>query len=176
MLEPVEVETVSDVAAANDVRAVALMTLGIVELWAGAGDDAERHLTEALELARRNGRSYLEMGCLGHLAVAAGRHSPAASRELAARTLEIMGKYGWMSEPIAPIVLATMGVIDVWQGRFDEAQPWLDRAERALRPNAEPAKGLLVRYARGIHHLGQGRLAKAVAEFADAQRLHSLMV
>ena len=62
MLEPVEAETVSDVAAANDVRAVALMTLGIVELWAGAGDDAERHLEEALELARRNGRPYVEHG------------------------------------------------------------------------------------------------------------------
>jgi LuxR family transcriptional regulator, maltose regulon positive regulatory protein len=176
MLEPVEVETVSDVAATNDVRAVALMTLGIVELWAGAGDDAERHLGEALELARRNGRSYVEMGCLGHLAVAAGRYSLTASRKLAAQTLDIMAKFGWMSEPIAPMVLASMGAVDAWQGRFDDAQSWLDRAEEALRPDAEPAKGVLVRYARGIQHLGQGRLEKAVAEFAEAQRLQSLMV
>jgi len=176
MLEPVEVETVSDVAAANDVRAVALMTLGIVELWAGAGDDAERHLREALELARRNGRPYVEMGCLGHLAVAAGRHSLTGSRELAAQTLEIMEKFGWMAEPIAPMVLATMGAVDVWQGRFDDAQSWLDRAEQALRPNAEPAKGLLVRYARGIQHLGQGLLGKAVADFVEVRRLQSLMV
>ena len=99
-----------------------------------------------------------------------------AARELAAQALEILEKYGWMSEPIAPMVLATMGAVDVWQGRFDDAQPWLDRAEQALRPNAEPAKALLVRYARGIQRLGQGHLAKAVAEFAEAQRLHSLMV
>ncbi len=176
MLEPVEAATVRDIAAANDVRAVGLMTLGIVELWAGAGDDAERHLQEALELARRNGRPYLEQGCLGHLAAAAGRHSLTRQRELAAQTLEILEKRGWMSEPVVPMVLATMGEIDVWQGRFDDAQPWLDRAEQALRPNAEPAKELTVCYLRGILHLGQGRLAKAVAAFVDVQRLQSVMV
>ena len=176
MLEAVEVESVSDVAAANDVRAVALMTLGIVELWAGAGDDAERHLKEALELARRNGRPYVEQGCLAHLAVAAGRHSLTAQRDLAGQALEVLERFGWMSEPIAPMVLATMGAVDAWQGRFDDAQPWLDRAEKTLRPNAEPAKALLVRWSRGAQQLGQGHLVKAVAEFAEAQRLHSLMV
>ena len=116
------------------------------------------------------------MGCLGHLAVAAGRHSLTAMRELAAQTIQIMEKYGWMSEPIAPMVLATMGGVDVWQGRFDDAQPWLDRAEQALRPNAEPAKELFVRYSRGVQRLGEGRLADAVALFAEAQRLQSFMV
>jgi LuxR family maltose regulon positive regulatory protein len=176
LLEPVEADNVNEVTAANDVRAVALMNLGAVELWSGAADDAERHLTEGLELARRNGRPYVEMGCLGHLAAAAGRHSLAAQRELAVQTLEIMEKFGWMSEPIAPMVLATMGDVDVWQGRFDDASPWLDRAEQALRPNAEPAKGLAVHYARGLQCLGQGRLAKAIAEFVEVQRLQSLMV
>jgi len=176
LLEPSEAETVSQIAVANDARAVALMNLGAVELWAGAGDDAERHLRQGLELARRNGRPYVEMGCLGHLAVAAGRHSLTAMRELAAQTIQIMEKYGWLSEPIAPMVLAAMGGVDVWQGRFDDAQPWLDRAEQALRPNAEPAKELFVRYSRGVQRLGEGRLAEAVALFAEAQRLQSFMV
>ncbi len=176
LLEPVvEAETVGEIAAANDVRAVALMTLGTVELWSGAGDDAERHLRAGLELARRNGRPYVEMGCLGHLAVAIGRRSLIEMRELATQTVQIMEKYGWMSEPIAPMVLATLGAVDVWQGRFDEAQPWLDRAEQVLRPNAEPAKAVVVRYARGIQRLGQGRLAETVAAFREAQRLQSLM-
>jgi LuxR family maltose regulon positive regulatory protein len=74
------------------------------------------------------------------------------------------------------MVLATMAEIDVWQGRYDDAQPWLDRAEQALRPNAEPAKELTVLYLRGIQRLGQGRLAKAVAAFVEVQRLQSLMV
>lgn len=176
MLEPIDADSVPDVAAGNDVRAVALMNLGIVELWVGASDDAQRHLEEALELARRNGRSYVEMGCLAHLAAVAGRHSLTGQRELAAQTLQVMEKYGWMAEPVAPLVLATLGDADVWQGRFDDAQPWLDRAEGALRPNFEPAKELAVHYLRGILRLGQGRLANAVAAFVEVQRLQSQMV
>jgi LuxR family maltose regulon positive regulatory protein len=175
LLEPVEAETVSDVAAANDVRAIALMTLGVVELWAGAGDDAEHHLKLAIELARRNGRRYVEMGCLAHLAVAVGIRSLTEMRELATQTVQIMEKYGWMSEPVAPIVFASIGAVDCWRGRFDEAQPWLERAEQALRPDPEPAKALIVRYARGIQRLGQGRRAEAIAAFGEVQRLHSLM-
>ncbi len=176
MLEPVEAASVSEVAAANDVRAVALLNLGTVELWAGAGDNAQRHLEEALELARRNGRLYVEAGCLAHLAAAVGRHSLAAERELATLALEKLERFGWQTEPIAPMVLAEMGEIDVWQGRFDDADRWLDRAERALKPKAEPAKAMTVRYLRGIQHLGQGRLAEALAAFGEVERLDSLMV
>jgi LuxR family maltose regulon positive regulatory protein len=176
MLEPIEADSVTEVAVANDVRAVALLNLGTVELWSGAGDDAQRHLEEALELSRRNGRVYLEVGCLAHLAAAVGRHSLARERELAAHALELMERFGWTSEPIAPLVLAAMGEIDAWQGRLDDAQAWLDRAERALRPNAEPAKELTFRYLRGVLRFGQGRLSEAVGAFVDAQRLESLMV
>jgi LuxR family maltose regulon positive regulatory protein len=116
------------------------------------------------------------MGCLSHLAVAVGRHSLSSQRTVATHALQIMEEFGWMSEPVAPMVLAMMGAVDAWQGRFEDAQPWLDRAEQALRPNAEPAKALVVRYARGIQHLGQGQLAAAVTEFVEAQRLQSLMV
>jgi LuxR family maltose regulon positive regulatory protein len=176
LLEPIEAESVSEVAAANDVRAVSLMNLGAVELWAGAGDDAERHLREALELTRRNRRPFLEMGCLGHLAIAVGRRSFAAQRELAAQTLAIIERFGWTGEAITPMVLATLAAADVWQGRFEDAQPWLDRAERLLQPDAEPSKAVVVRWTHGIQDLGQGRLAKAVAAFAEVGRLQSLMV
>ena len=176
MLEPSAATTISQIGAENDVRAVALMTLGIVETWAGAGDDAERHLREAADLARRIGRPYVEQGCLAHLAVAVARHSISAARELALQALDILERYGWQSEPIAPIVFATVGAVDVLHGRFDEAQPWLDRAEHALRPNAEPAKEILVRYCRGLERLGEGRTTEALALFAEAQRLQSFLV
>ena len=176
LFESSEADSVIEIAVANDVRAVALMNLGAVELWSGAGDDAERHLQQGLELARRNGRPYVEMGCLGHLALAAGRHSVSAMREFARQTVEIMEKHGWLSEPIAPMVLATMGGADVLQGRFDEAEAWLDRAERAMRPNAEPSKEMLVRHSRGLQRLGQGRLAEAKVLFTETQRLQALLV
>jgi LuxR family maltose regulon positive regulatory protein len=176
MLEPVVADSVPAVAAANDVRAIALLNLGIVELWAGAADDADRHLGEALELARRNGRPYVEQGCLGHLAAAAGRHSLAPQQQLARQTLGILERFGWMSEPIAPMVFAMLGEVEAWRGRFDDARAWLDRAEQELRPNVEPAKELTVRYVRGIHSLGEGRVAKAAAAFREVQRLNSQMV
>jgi LuxR family maltose regulon positive regulatory protein len=176
LLEPAEAESVVEIAVGNDVRAVALMNLGAVELWSGAGDDAERHLNQGLELARRNGRRYVEMACLGHLALAVGRYSLSATRVTAQQTVEMMERHGWLSEPIAPMVLATMGAVDALQGRFDEAEPWLARAEQALRPNAEPAKELLVRHARGLQRVGQGRLAEAMVSFAETERLQSLLL
>ena len=176
LLEPLPASTISQIGAENDVRAVALLTLGIVETWAGAGDDAERHLGEGAELARRIGRPYVEQGCLAHLAVAVARHSVSAGRDLALQALDIQERYGWQSEPVVPIVFAVIGAVDVLQGRFDEAEPWLDRAEQSLRPNAEPAKEILVRYCRGLHRLGQGRATDALALFAEAQRLQSFLV
>jgi LuxR family maltose regulon positive regulatory protein len=176
LLDRSEAETVGQIAIGNDVKAVALMSLGIVELWAGAGEDAERHLRASADLARRIGRPYVEMGCLAHLAVAVGRHSLAGGRELAAQTIQIMERYGWMSEPVAPVVLASMGAVDGLRGRFDEAEPWLERAERAIGPNAEPAKEILVRWSRGVQRLVEGRLAEAVAVFAETQRLQSFLV
>ena len=176
LLEPPEAQTVGQIAVGNDARAVALLNLGAVELWAGAGDDAERHLTEGLELSRRVGRPYLEQGCLAHLALAAGRRSITAGRHLAVQALDILETYGWLSEPVVPMVFATIGAFDVLQGRFDEARSWLDRAEQGLQPNAEPAKVLLVRYSSGIQRLGQGRLAEATALFAETQRLQSFLV
>jgi hypothetical protein len=36
----------------------------------------------------------------------------------------------------------------LYQGRLAETEPWLERAERTLRIQAEPAAGLSLRYAR----------------------------
>lgn len=175
LLQPVQASSMGDVAAANDIRAVALMTLGIVELWGGAGDDAERHLREALELARRIPRPYVEMGTLGHLAVAVGRRSLTEMEATGTEALALMEQHGWLSEPVAPMVFAAMATVDVWRAMFDEAEAWLVRAEQALRPNAEPAKELFVRYARGLQLLGVGRPDEAAAMLAQAHGLQGAM-
>lgn len=176
LLEASDAETIGQIAAERDVRAVALLTIGIIEVWAGAGDDAERHLRDGADLARRIGRPYVEQGCLAHLAVAVARRSITAAREPATQSLALLERYGWLSEPVAPMVFATIGALDVLQGRIDDAGPWLDRAEHALRPAAEPAKAILVRYSRGLHRLGQQRPAEALASLAEAQRLQSQLL
>ena len=176
LLEASEAETIGQIAAERDVRAVALLTIGIIEVWAGAGDDGERHLREGADLARRIGRPFLEQGCLGHLAIAVARHSITSGRDLALQSLAMLERYGWLSEPVAPMVLSAIGAFDALQGRFDEAEGWLDRAEHALRPDAEPAKAILVRYSRGLLRLGQGRPGEALASLAEAQRLQSQLL
>jgi LuxR family maltose regulon positive regulatory protein len=59
----------------------------------------------------------------------------------------------------------------VWQGRFEEAEPWLQRSERVLGAEAEPALGLATRTIRGLLELGRGRDTDALAAFQAADRL-----
>src|SRR4029077_6424175 len=58
-------------------RALALMNLGIVELWSGQAEAAEAHLEQTLELARRLELPYVEVGSLAHLGTAVYLRSPA---------------------------------------------------------------------------------------------------
>jgi len=65
-----DLEDANAFALDSDLRAVALMNLGIVEAWSAALPDAERHLREGAVLARRIGRPYLEVACLAQLGFA----------------------------------------------------------------------------------------------------------
>ena len=47
----------------SELRAVALMNLGIVERWSGQFADSERHVTEGATLAQAIGRPYIEVAC-----------------------------------------------------------------------------------------------------------------
>jgi LuxR family transcriptional regulator, maltose regulon positive regulatory protein len=47
----------------------------------------------------------------------------------------------------------------------------VQRAERTVRPEAEPATGLAVCYIRGVLELARGRAAEALAAFRAAERL-----
>ena len=80
-----DAQTEDELARSNDHRASALMNLGIAELWSLQLDEARRDLEGALALARRIGRPYLEVGCLGHLALAAVLGSRAERRAGAER-------------------------------------------------------------------------------------------
>jgi LuxR family maltose regulon positive regulatory protein len=176
LLEPSAVRTSHDIALSHDLRAVALMNLGIVELWSLRLDDAERHLEEGLHLARRIGRPYVEIGCLGHLGVIAGRRSFALARRRCEEAIALAEAQGWEADPIAAIALAQLGDTMVWAGRFGEAEHWLDRAERACGAEVEPATGLLLHQVRGMVHAGQGRLDQAVAAFRAAEQMQGLLV
>jgi LuxR family maltose regulon positive regulatory protein len=64
---PAEIRSAAEVALGSELRALALMNLGIVEIWSLMVGKAHDHLREGAELARRIGRPYLQVGCLAHL-------------------------------------------------------------------------------------------------------------
>jgi len=64
-----------------------------------------------------------------------------------------------------------VGGVLVWQGQLEEAEPWMQRAERTLRAEAEPASALIIRAHRGLLELACGRDVDALAAFQAADQL-----
>jgi LuxR family transcriptional regulator, maltose regulon positive regulatory protein len=63
------------------------------------------------------------------------------------------------------------GVVLVWQGRPDEAEPWVQRAERTLTADTQPAAVLAIRLLRGTLELERDRNAAALAVLEAGEAL-----
>jgi LuxR family transcriptional regulator, maltose regulon positive regulatory protein len=166
-----------DIALGSDLRAVALMNLGIAETWSlGRSDalDAERHLREGAVLAREIGRPYLEVACLARLGFASLVFSSFATTQRHCReAIALAERYGWGTEPvIAPALMMLAGTM-VWTGEFDEGERWLRRTERALQTDTGPDIRLLLHQTAGVLHAGRGRHHEALEEFSAAEHLAS---
>jgi LuxR family maltose regulon positive regulatory protein len=68
-----------------------------------------------------------------------------------------------------------LALADAAQGRFEEGQQWLERAEHAMRAELDPASALLVHFVRGELHVGEGRFGEALGEFRAAERLQDVL-
>jgi LuxR family maltose regulon positive regulatory protein len=159
-----------------DLRAVALVNLGIAELWALRADDAERHLEQGSMLAQEIGRPWLETNAVAHWAWAASFRSFALAVQRCTQAIELAGQHGWAGEPAVVVAYTALGAIRVWQVRLAEAETLLDQASLALRPRAEPAAGLVLHQARGMLALARGRDEDALAAFRTGDQLASLLV
>ena len=155
----------------EDLRALALINLGITEVWAARDADAERHLEHGVALARRIGRPFLEFSGLTYQATIDVTGSLALSAERARQAVELARRHGWTEEPAAGVAYEILGAVLAWQGRFGEAEPWIQRAERTVRPDTEPTMALLVLYGRGLVELGRDRDREALAAFQAAERM-----
>jgi LuxR family maltose regulon positive regulatory protein len=152
----------------DELRALALISLGSTEFWAARFEEAERHLDQGVALARRIGRPYLEFTGLVYAAAIRAASLPVDRSRQAA---ELAERHGWGDEPAAGFASVIAARVLIWQGRLEEAEPWIQRAERTLRAEAEPAVGLAIRAHRGLLELARGRDADALAAFQAADRL-----
>ena len=167
----------SERALRDPLRSAALQNLGVAELWSSRVDDARQDLEQALTLARRARRPWLEIPCLGHLGIAGPWTGLTFTDglEMSEEAVSLADSHGWSDDPVILTALATGMIALLWLGQFDEVERWLVRAERTLHPEGEPASELIAHHARGVLRLAQGRCDEAVAAFHAAQRMQELL-
>ena len=167
---PVTGQSDEDIALGSDLRAVALMNLGIVEEWSLGLPDAERHLQEGADLAREIGRPYLEVACLAQLGFASKFRPFVITRRRCREAIALADQHGWGADPIAAPALVTLAANLAWTGEFDEAERWLQRTTRALQTDTGPGIRMLTHIVGGFLLAGRGRYGEALEEFRAAER------
>jgi LuxR family transcriptional regulator, maltose regulon positive regulatory protein len=155
----------------EELRALALISLGSTEVWAARFEEAERHLEQGVALARRIGRPFLEFSGLAHQAVIETYRSFAQAAERSRQAIELAEHHGWADEPTAGTAYVMLSAALAWQGRVDEAEPWLQRAERTTRAGTELAAAVGVHHVRGVLELMRGRYQDAQAALQAAEQL-----
>jgi LuxR family transcriptional regulator, maltose regulon positive regulatory protein len=173
LASPITGQSDEDIALDSDLRAVALMNLGIAEAWSLGLPDAERHLREGADLARRIGRPYLEVACLAQLGFASKIHSFAETRRRCEEAIALADRHGWGTEPIAAPALINLAGTMIWTGEFDEGERALQRTAQALQTDAGPDIRLLMHIGSGMLQACRGLHREALEEFSAAERLRS---
>jgi LuxR family transcriptional regulator, maltose regulon positive regulatory protein len=165
----------ADVALESDFRGTALMNLGIAEMWSGRLGQAERHLSQGAELARKMERAYLELACRAHLGFAAQHQSFSTAREVCLEAMALAERHGWDDRPLVAPALATLAGTSIWMGELDEGARWLQRAWKAVEQNLDPANGVLLRLAEGMLHAGAGEPQRSLDELQLAEESETLV-
>jgi LuxR family transcriptional regulator, maltose regulon positive regulatory protein len=155
----------------EDLRALALISLGSTEFWAALSEDAGRYLQRGVALARRIGRPYLEFCGLAHQAATGLNDTLGRATECGSQAIELAERHGWTDDPAAGVACTAIGSELTWQGRPQEAEPWVQRAEGILRAEAEPAAVVGLHIVRGELELARNRDAEALVAFRAAERL-----
>jgi LuxR family maltose regulon positive regulatory protein len=173
LASPITGQSDDDIALDSDLRAVALMNLGIVEAWSLANQDSERHLQEGASLARKIGRPYLEVACLAELAFASKIEPFATTRRRCREAIALAEQHGWGAEPVISPALVNLAGALIWAGEFDEGDYWLRRTARALETDTGPGIRLLLHMATGMLLSGRRRQREALAEYSAAEHLQA---
>jgi len=154
-------------------RAMTLLNLGRAGIWTGRREDAERYLEQALALARRIDRPFIELGARAHLALLAISQLAPLAEERGLHAIELAQAHGWDDDTFAGVAFAVLGISTLWRGRLPEAEHWIGRAEHALKADIEPATGLMLHTNRALLELVRGRHEEALAAFRTAEDLET---
>ncbi len=154
-----------------DLSALALISLGSTEFLATESHDAEGYLERGIALARQGGRPYLEFTGLAYQALHEAYHSFARAAERGRQAVALAEQHGWTGDPAAGMACTAVAVVLAGQGRPDEAEPWVQRAERTLTADTQPAAVLAIRSIRGMLELVRGRNAAALAALEAGEPL-----
>jgi LuxR family transcriptional regulator, maltose regulon positive regulatory protein len=176
LLAAVETPGEPQLSLGEDLRALALISLGIAELWAFRFKDANQHLEQGVALARRIRRPYLELTALAHGAELAALRSYTRGAQRSKQAIDLARQHGWSDEPFVAVAYTVLGGAMVSQGKLAEGERWLGHAARTLRPDVEPAVGMHLYYARGGLEMARGRHADAIAAFRAARQLAETLV
>jgi len=170
------IEQANCLGSCGVLRAMALMNLGIVEMWSGRLADADRHLRDGAELSQEIGAPYLHVICLSSLGFASKVRSFASARDHSERAVELAQRYGWENETIVVPALLTLAGTPIWAGDFITGERWLERAQKAMKPDTNPPEEMLLHIVSGMLHVGRNRLRDALTEFSEAERMQSRML
>ena len=154
-----------------DLSALALISLGSTEFLATESHDAEGYLDRGIALARQSGRPYLEFTGLAYQALHEAYHSFARAAERGRAAVALAERHGWAGDPAAGMACTAVAVVLAGQGQPDAAEPWVQRAERTLTADTQPAAVLAIRYIRGLLELVRGRNAAALAALEAGEPL-----
>jgi LuxR family transcriptional regulator, maltose regulon positive regulatory protein len=155
----------------EELRALALISVGSTLYWTARREEAGEHLELGVALARRIGRPYLEFIGLAYQAAAVLFHSYVRAAAHGRRAVELAQRHGWTGDPAFGVACGALGTLLAGQGRPDEAEPWIQEAERALTAEAQPAQFLAIRYDRGVLEQARGRDAEALVAFEAVEPL-----
>jgi LuxR family transcriptional regulator, maltose regulon positive regulatory protein len=155
----------------EELRALALISLGITEYWTTRFAEAMQHLDQGRALAHRIGRPYLEFTGLAYQGTAEFFQSFAVATEHSRLSIELAEQHGWTDDPAASIACTTLGLVLAWQERLEQAEAWVQRAECILRAEAQTTQRMLIAHVRGVLELARGQDAEALAAFRAVEPL-----
>jgi LuxR family transcriptional regulator, maltose regulon positive regulatory protein len=158
-----------------ELRAVALMNLGIVETWSGQFANAEQHVTEGATLAQAIGRPYIEVACRAYQGFPSTRISMATARERGHHAIALAERYGLDKRAVLAPAFAAVANIAVWMGEFEEGERWLRRGWDVVQPDIDPAAEVLLHMLTGMLHAGRGERHAALEAWTAAVQAQSLL-